>query len=90
MDWQAAEFRLADTGGIMNVAEIQLLCIISETQPTSYANLSMNSRLASHFLRPKLHDLADRGYIRLREGRYRLAKGVKETLLSGDHLDHWM
>ena len=65
----------------MNLSEKMLLFAISETQPATFAELSIRSQMATEFLSLKLDDLTDRGFIRIWNGEYSLARGVKEAIL---------
>ena len=66
----------------MNLSEKMLLVAISESEPISFAEISCRSQMATDFLGLKLDDLTDRGFVHLWDGRYSLAKGVRESLLN--------
>ena len=65
----------------MNTSEKMLLFAISESQPANFAEISCRTQMATDFLGLKLDDLTDRGFIHLWDGRYSLARGVKEAIL---------
>jgi predicted transcriptional regulator len=65
----------------MNADDKRLLYAISESEPASFADISFRTRKETIFLGFKLDDLQHRGFIRLRDGKFSLAKGVKESLL---------
>lgn len=64
----------------MNVNQRRLLFAISEAQPCDFATLSVSTRMATDFLSVALDDLQDRGFVNLRDGRYRLTAGVLDHL----------
>lgn len=67
----------------MKSQDIYLLAIIDELQPkATYAAISIRSRIANHFLGPKLDDLTDRGFVRICNSEYTLAQGVREAVLN--------
>ena len=66
----------------MNTSE-KLLCFhISEAQPATFAEISCRTQMRTDYLDLKLDDLQNRGFINFWEGKYSLAKGVKESFLN--------
>lgn len=65
----------------MNQRDIYLLAIIAECETASYSAISLRSRTPDYFLGPQIDDLVNRGFVKIEDSRYRLAKGVKETVL---------
>lgn len=66
----------------MNLSERMLLFAISESEPARFAEISIRTRMRTDYLDLKLDDLQSRGFIKLWDGKYTLAKGVKESLLN--------
>jgi len=65
----------------MNMSEKMLLFVISESEPANFAQISCHTKMATDQLNYRLDDLISRGFVRIRNSKFSLAKGVREAIL---------
>ena len=64
----------------MKPADKNLLLAIAESEPATFADISIRTRMATIYLGSRLDDLLNRGFIRMEGPKYFLSTGVLEHI----------